>query len=102
MFIDRDATPLVRLYTDFIEPDVGGGSLPARSVEQRIAENLFAALESSADFPILGFFGRDDFFPQVKNHSDIAYVISQGFGNFLIDKIQYHRSLIDKRNLDTQ
>ena len=102
MFIDLDATALVRFYTDFIEPDVGRGSLPPRSVEQGIAENLFPALEGSADFPILTYFSRDDFFPQVKNHSDIAHVISEGFGNFLIDKIQDHRSLIDERNLNPQ
>ena len=96
MLIDRDATALVRFYTDFIEPDVGGGSLSARSVEQCIAENLFPALESSADFPILKFFSRDDFFPQVKNNSDIAHMIGQGFADFLIDKIQDNRSLIDE------
>ena len=40
--------------------------------------------------------------PQVKNHSDIAHMISQSFGNFLIDKIQDNRSLIDEGNLNTQ
>jgi hypothetical protein len=96
MLIYRDATALVRFYTDFFEPDVGGGSLSARSVEQGIAENLFPALESSADFPILKLFSRDDFFPQVKNNADIAHMIGQGFADFLIDKIQYNRSLIDE------
>ena len=52
MLIDRNATALVRLYADCIEPNAGCGSLPARSVEQRIAENFFPALESSADLPI--------------------------------------------------
>jgi hypothetical protein len=51
MLIDRNTTALIGFYTDFIEPDVARGSLPARSVEQRIAENPFPALESSADFP---------------------------------------------------
>ena len=38
----------------------------------------------------------------MKNHPDIPHVISEGFGNFLIDKIQDNRSLIDEGNLNTQ
>ena len=55
MLIDRNATALVRLYADGIEPDAGCSSPPARSVEQRIAESFFPLLKVAQTFPFESF-----------------------------------------------
>src|SRR5262245_11014414 len=102
VLIDRDTTSAIDFYADLFQPDISSGSLAARRVKQRVAKNPLSALESSANFSILSLFGGNDFFAQVQNHSNIAHMINQSFGNFLIDKIQNHRSLVDERNLNTQ
>src|SRR5262245_64567373 len=94
VLIDRDTTSVIHFYTDLFQPDIRSGSLTARRVQQRVAKNLLSALEGSANFSILSLFDGNDFFTQVQNHSNIAHMINQGFGNFLIDKIQNHRSLV--------
>jgi hypothetical protein len=52
VLIDSNATPFVRLDTDFFQSDVGGGALAARSVKQGIAENArLPLLKVAQTFP---------------------------------------------------
>ncbi len=102
VLVDRDPPSLVRGQAGGREVQEVRVRLPPDAVEQGVAVDLLAALETGDDAFLFVVADRSDLLPEPEGRAPLAHEVHEGFDHLGIDEIQDRRPRLDDRDLDVQ
>ena len=100
--VDRDPAPVVGRETRGRQVEQVRVGLAADGVEQRVAVDFLAALETRDDALPVVVPDRDDLLAEPERRAALAHEVHQRFDHLAVDEVEDARPRLDHRDLDVE